>query len=75
MGEGIEMPRASAARLKYRVLNPRNIPADVPILTLEEKSKGGVVLQALTLYEGQTFAPPGSVNVDHLLASGFIERA
>jgi len=68
------MSRKRSATTKYRVLNPRHIPDDVPIVTLEEKSKGGVVLKVIKLYEGQTFAPPAGVNVASLLALGMIER-
>jgi len=67
------MPRRGAST-KYRVLNPRNVPEDVPVVTLEEKSKGGVILQTIRLYAGQQFAPPDSVNVRHLVAGGFIEK-
>ena len=60
------MARQRRASTKYRVLNPRSIPDNVPILTL----KGGLVL-----YEGQTFAPPAGIDVTRLLERGFIERA
>lgn len=59
------MPRKLGEITKYRVLNPRNIPKDVPILTVGD----------MRLYEGQTFAPPAGMDVARLLERGFIERA
>lgn len=68
------MPQAKA-ETKYRVLNPRSIGEGLPILTFEEKSEAGLVLQEIVLYEGETFIPPKHMDVTHLLGTGMIERA
>jgi len=63
------------AKTKYRVLNPRNLPSGIPILTIQEKSKAGLVLQEISLTEGEIFIPPNGMTVKDLLARGQIERA
>ena len=63
------------AKTKYRVLNPRNLPSGLPILTIQEKSKAGLVLQEISLTEGEIFIPPNGMTVKDLLARGQIERA
>jgi hypothetical protein len=63
------------AKTKYRVLNPRNLPSGIPILTIQEKSKAGLVMQEISMTEGEVFIPPNGMTVKDLLARGQIERA
>ena len=55
---------------KFRVLNPRSIPSDQPILGYRDKD--GAVHQ---WYEGEEFSPPAGFDSDgRMLADGFIEE-
>lgn len=61
------MPRASRAK-SYIVRNPKGIPQGVHIISW------GDAENPTRWYEGDDFTPPSGMNIERLLAGGYIEE-
>ena len=57
-------PKKTVQGKTYRVLNPKNIPKGIPILSWRE----------FNWYEGDIFSCPEGMSVERILAQGFVEE-
>lgn len=57
------MPKKVEAK-KYRVLNPKNIPAGIPLLSWRD----------FNWFEGDTFTCPEGMNIERVLAQGYVQE-